>query len=68
MLFGFSLVAVIVLLSTASPASADTGGESSIPGDGQTFDRPIAEISLTFSGAPATAEPVPTVERGAHAD
>ena len=68
MLFAFSLVAVITLLSTASPASSDTGGECSIPGDGQTVDRPVAEISLTFSGAPAAAEPVPTVERGAHAD
>lgn len=44
------LVAVVVLLSTASPASAHTGFESSNPDDGQTIDQPVAEISLTFSG------------------
>ena len=44
------LVAFVVLLSAASPASAHTGFESSSPGDGQTIDQPVAEISLTFSG------------------
>ena len=44
------LVAFVVLLSAASPASAHTGFESSNPGDGQTIDQPVAEISLTFSG------------------
>lgn len=44
------LVALVVLLSAASPASAHTGFESSNPGDGQTIDQPVAEISLTFSG------------------
>ncbi len=39
MLFGFSLVAVIVLLSTAS---ADAGDESSNPGDRQNIDHPFA--------------------------
>ena len=43
------LVALIVLLSTASPASAHTGFESSNPGDGQTIDQPVTEISLSFS-------------------
>ena len=44
------LVVVVVLLGAASPASAHTGFESSNPGDGQTIDQPVAEISLTFSG------------------
>jgi len=44
------LVALVVLLSTASPASAHTGFESSNPSDGQTIDQPVAEISLSFSG------------------
>ena len=44
------LVALVVLLSTASTASAHTGFESSNPSDGQTIDQPVAEISLTFSG------------------
>ncbi len=44
------LVALVVLISTASPASAHTGFESSNPEDGQTIDQPVAEISLTFSG------------------
>jgi copper transport protein len=44
------LVAVVVLFSAASPASAHTGFESSNPGAGQTIDQPVDEISLTFSG------------------
>ena len=44
------LVAVVVLLSTASPASTHTGFESSNPSDGQTIDQPVTEISLSFSG------------------
>ncbi|NNF54291.1 MAG: copper resistance protein CopC/CopD [Acidimicrobiales bacterium] len=44
------LVALVMLLSTASPASAHTGFESSNPGAGQTVDQPVAEISLSFSG------------------
>lgn len=43
-------VILVVLLTTASPASAHTGFESSNPGDGQTIDQPVAEISLTFEG------------------
>lgn len=44
------LVALVAVLSTASPASAHTGFESSNPSDGQTIDQPVAEISLSFSG------------------
>ena len=44
------LVAVVALVVTATPASAHTGFESSNPGDGQTIDQPVTEISLTFSG------------------
>ncbi|MFT7601104.1 MAG: copper transport protein [Acidimicrobiales bacterium] len=44
------LVALVVLLSTASPASAHTGFESSNPSDGQTVDQPVAGISMSFSG------------------
>ncbi|MFT4989865.1 MAG: copper transport protein [Acidimicrobiales bacterium] len=44
------LVALVVLLGTASPVSAHTGFESSNPSDGQTIDQPVTEISLSFSG------------------
>lgn len=44
------LVVLAVVLSTASPASAHTGFESSNPGDGQTIDQPVTQISLSFSG------------------
>jgi copper transport protein len=39
-----------LLLLLAAPASAHTGFESSSPAAGETIDRPVTEISLTFSG------------------
>ncbi len=49
-LIGVALIALMALLTAAPPASAHTGFESSNPGDGQTIDQPVAEISLSFSG------------------
>lgn len=45
-----TIIALITLVVTASPASAHTGFESSNPSDGQTIDQPVTEISVTFSG------------------
>lgn len=44
------LVALLIMMLAANPASAHTGFESSDPADGDVVDESVSEISLTFSG------------------
>lgn len=49
------LAMALVLASSANPAAAHTGFESSIPADGAVVVEPVTEIVITFSGP---SEPV----------